>query len=73
MLDDDTLSHLRKIKDDIEEILAEVGDILPPEFRMTCILRYCGDNPEVTNMIWTDDVHEDVIGALKKEQERYES
>lgn len=69
MLDNETIAHLRRIKDEIEEILAEVGDILPPDFRMTCVLRYCGDEPEVQDMVWTDDVHDDVIAALEKQRD----
>lgn len=65
-LDAETLKHLRRVKEEIEEILAEIGDIVPPDFRTTCVLRYCGDNPDVDDMIWTDDVHFDVIKALQK-------
>lgn len=68
-LDNETLGHLRRVKDEIEEILSEVGDILPPDFRMTCVLRYCGTNPDVDDMIWTDDVHHDAIAALKRHGE----
>lgn len=68
-LDAETKRHLLRIKEDIEEILGEVGDILPPDFRMTCVLRYCGTNEDVDDMIWTDDVHDDVIGAIEKKRD----
>lgn len=68
-LDKETLNHLRNVKENIEEILSEIGDIVPPDFRVTCVLRYCGDNPDVQDMIWTDDVHYDVINSLTKHGE----
>lgn len=68
-LDRETINHLRKVKEQIEEILEDVGDIVPPEFRTTCILRYCGTNPDVKDMVWTDDVHDDVIAAIEKQRD----
>lgn len=69
-LDQETLTHLKNLKREIEEILSDVGAVIPDDFRMTCVLRYCGSDPDMANMIWTDDVHEDVIQALQQEQER---
>ncbi len=72
-LDKEILNHLRRIKSEIEELLEEVGDIVPPDFRTTCILRYCGNNSEVKDMIFTDDVTYDAAAALNKYQEEVDS
>lgn len=69
-LDEETITHLRRLKDEIEEILSDVSGIIPEDFRMTCVLRYCGPNPDIQNMVWTDDVHEDVMLALEEEQRK---
>ena len=65
-LDKETMEHLVRIRDEIEEILAEIGDIVPPEFRTTVVLRYCGTDDEVKELfendpaVWTDDVSYDI-------------
>lgn len=69
-LSNDDLERLKQLKSEIEDILEDIGGILPDDFRMTCVLRYCGDNPDISNMIWTDDYHGDVITALEDEMKR---
>lgn len=65
-LDAETKADLLRIKNEIEEILGDVGDVLPDDFRMTVILRYCGTVEGVDDMVWTDDVHDDAIAALER-------
>lgn len=70
-LDKESLDHLIRLKENIEEILSEIGDIVPPgQFCTTMILRYCGTNSEIDDMIWTDDVHDDVIKSLERERDK---
>lgn len=67
-LSSEDIKELRRVKDEIEEILADIADVIgaDSDYRVTCILRYCGANPDMDDMIWTDDVHHDAIAALKR-------
>lgn len=71
-LDEQTLNHLRRVREEIEEILEDARAVAPPDFRMTLVLRYCGEQDGVKDMIWTDDVHHDVVQALQREADNME-
>lgn len=71
-LDEATIKNLRRVREEIEEILEDARDIIPPDFRITFIARYCGYDEEVKDMVWTEDVHDDVIAALEKERDNME-
>ena len=71
-LDVETIKVLRKLREDIEELLNEIRDMTPPNFLMTLVMRYVGGDQEIKNMIWTEDVHDDVVRALETERDDME-
>lgn len=67
-LDAETLSFLKNMKDNVDEILADIADVVPEEYRVTCVLRYCGPEEGIPDLVYIDDVHDDVIATLNKDR-----
>lgn len=72
-----TLKQLDELKDELQEILMQIGDIVSPDqFRCTMVIRYCGeDNPDIQqwvrdHLVMTDDAHDDAIRELQYVRDR---
>lgn len=65
-LDKSTLDHLIAVKDQIQELLLEISEVAPPDFALTLVMRYTGEQIGVKDMIWTQDIHDSVMRSLEE-------
>lgn len=70
-LDKQVKAHLMKLQDEAQEVLMELSDIFPPDYRFTLIARH-HENIEGTNIVLTNDYLPDAITALQRDADRME-
>lgn len=72
-LDEATKMALQKLQGDALDILQEITDLFPKDrYCFTLIARHV-DNIENHDIILTDDVMDDAIGALERNKAKMES
>lgn len=72
MLTSEEKAHLQRLQDEAGDLLAELSDLFPPEYRFTFLARH-SDNVEDCDIVLTNDVLDDAIGALDRNKIKMEN